>query len=1037
MMNKSYKISRSGNNVGQVGACQPQSLKQKAFSGFLSTLVVLLLLSNSAAWAQERTVTGKVTDPTGSVLPGVSIQVKGTQRGTNTNGEGVYTLTNVPDNATLVLSFIGYTTQEVAVGNRTTVDVQLADDTKALQEVVVVGYGTQRAKDVTGSVATIGPKDFNKGVIASPEQLLQGRVAGVQITPASGEPGAANNIQIRGAVSLRGGNTPLYVIDGVPLDGGDFSSGTPDFGTGTTTARNPLSFLNPSDIENISVLKDASAAAIYGARGANGVVLITTRKGRAGAPQFNFSASGAVSSSLKRYDLLSPSDFLAGVKAAGGDPTLSTVNAGANTNWQNEILRTSVSQIYNASFGGGTNDTRYLFSLGYQDQQGLVKGTGQQRVTGRINASQDLFNKKLTLAVNATTSSVTDQYAMTGNQAGALGNLFGAMIGANPTYPVFRNTSDTSSYYQLAGGSYRNPRAMLDYYHDRGVTNRTLANVSATWNILTGLSLKANFGVDNSTSTRSTSIDSRLNGQFTVPLGSVTNQVYADATTGLGGAAYINSLNRLSKLVEYTANYNRDLGPGKLEAVAGFAYQTFGTRTSYVAASRFPFDESAISYTDNIGAANTLTGTAIGGGSSRAQNDLQSYFARANYNFKEKYLLTATVRVDGSSRFGVNNKYGTFPSVAGAWRISQESFIPKNIFDDLKIRANYGIVGNQDFTGGASKIIYTYNSSGSQIQQNNPNPDLKWEQNTTTGAGIDFSVLKGQLSGSIDYYHRAGSNTLLQVFYAQPAPVNYKWINLPGQIVSQGIELNLIYQVFQKQQFGWEAVFNLTTLDIKAQNIGTDQAVGAISGQGLSGAYAERITSGYAPFSFFIPKFTGFDANGYSTYADDGRSTYQGSPFAKLRLGLTNNFTFGAWTASLFVNGQFGGKIYNNTANALFAKGALKNARNVTYDVANSTENGLNPASVSTRFLEKSDYVRVTNLTISRRFELPQGGFAKSLSLSLTGQNLFIFTGYTGLNPDVNTVTYNGNGNGIPSLGIDYTPYPTPRTVTLGLNVGF
>ena len=1035
MMNKSYQSNRTAGCVGQVGSNQPLSLAQTLSRGVLTMLMMVLLLSNQA-WAQGRTITGKVTDPTGFGLPGVSIQLKGTTRGTTTDANGTYTLADVPANASLAVSFIGYLTQDVAVGSRSTVDVQLAEDAKALQEVVVVGYGTQKAKDVTGSVATLGPKDFNKGVITSPEQLLQGRIAGVQITPASGEPGAANNIQIRGAVSLRGGNTPLYVVDGVPLDGGDFSSGTPDFGTGTTTARNPLSFLNPSDIENISVLKDASAAAIYGARGANGVVLITTRKGRAGAPQLNFSASAAVSSSLKRYDLLSTADFLAGVKAAGGDITLNTVNAGSSTDWQKEILRTSVSQIYNVSFGGGNEGTRYLFSVGYQDQQGLVKGTGQQRVTGRINASQDLFNKKVVLAVNATTSSVSDQYALTGNQAGALGNLFGAMIGANPTYPVFRNNSDTASYYQLAGGSYRNPRAMLDYYKDRGVTNRTLANVSATWTVIDGLSLKANFGVDNSTSTRRTTIDSRLNGQFGVPLGSVTNQVYAPPG-GLGGAAYINNLDRLSKLVEYTANYNNTVGPGVLDAVAGFAYQTFGTRTSFVAASRFPFNGSQIDYIDNIGSANTQTGTAIGGGSSRNQNDLQSYFGRVNYNLKEKYLLTATVRVDGSSRFGVNNKYGTFPSVAAAWRLSQEDFMPQGIFDDLKLRANYGIVGNQDFAGGASKIIYSYNNQGSQIQQNNPNPDLKWEQNTTTGVGIDFSVFKGRFSGSLDYYNRAGSNTLLQVFYAQPAPVNYKWINLPGQIVSKGIELNLVYQIAQGAKFGWEALFNATTLDIKVQNTNTNQAVGAISGQGLSGAYAERIQDGYPPFAFFLPSFTGYDPNGFATYADNGRFNYEGSPFAKLRLGLTNNFTFGPWAASLFINGQFGGKVYNNTANAQFAKGALKNARNVTYDVANSPESGLNSAAVSTRFLEKSDYVRITNLNISRQFTLPSSGFAKSLSVSVTGQNLFIFTGYTGLNPDVNTVTFNGNGNGIPSLGIDYTPYPTPRTVTLGLNVGF
>ena len=1036
-MDKSYTINRFGGYVGLVGHFQPQSFGRKASLSFLAMLAMILLLSNSVAWAQGRTVTGKVTDPTGFGLPGVSVQIKGTQRGTNTDADGKYTIANVSDGATLILSFIGYATQEVSVGNRSTVDVKLVDDTKALQEVVVVGYGTQKVKDATGSVASLGAKDFNKGIVTSPEQLLQGRIAGVQITPASGEPGAANNIQIRGAVSLRGGNTPLYVIDGVPIDGGDFSSGTPDFGGGTATARNPLSFLNPSDIENISVLKDASAAAIYGARGANGVVLITTRKGKSGSSQFNFSASGAVSSPLKKYKLLSPTDFLAGVKAAGGDPTLKTVNAGASTDWQDQIIHTSVSQVYNASFGGGNQDTKYLFSLGYQDQQGLVRGTGQQRITGRINASQDLFNKKVNVALNATTSAVTDEYAFGGNQAGALGNLFGAMIQADPTYPVYTNSADTT-YYQLAGGSYRNPAALLGYYHDKGKINRTLANISATWFIMDGLSLKANFGVDNSTQIRNTTIDSRLNGQFSVPVTStVTNQIYAADNGGLGGAAYIQNLNRLSKLVEYTANYNRNLGPGTLDAVLGFAYQTFGTNSNTTAASRFPFDERTISYTDNLGSANTLTGTAIGASSSRSQNDLQSYFGRVNYNLKEKYLLTATVRVDGSSRFGINNKYGTFPSVAAAWRVSQESFIPKNVFDDLKLRVNYGTVGNQDFAGGASKIIYTFNSSGSQIQQNNPNPNLKWEQNTTAGAGIDFTILKGRLIGSLDYYHRAGSNTLLQVFYAQPAPVSYKWINLPGQIVSQGIEANLTYQVVQKQNFSWESSLNLTTLNIVAQNIGTDQAVGGISGQGLSGAYAERITSGYAPFSFFTPTFTGFDANGYSTYADNGKSTYQGSPFAKLRLGLTNNFTFGRWSASLFINGQFGGKIYNNTTNALFVKGALKNARNVTYDVANSSENGLNPASVSSRFIEKSDYVRITNLTISRSFSMPQGGFAKSLSISITGQNLFIFTGYTGLNPDVNTVTYNGNGNGIPSLGIDYVPYPTPRTVTLGLNVGF
>ncbi len=1036
MMNKSYEAHRAGGRVGRTGTIRRQHTEQNnRLSGFLAVFVFLLLLSSQSLFAQGSTIAGTVTSAEDkSGLPGVTVQIKGTGRGTTTDVNGAYKLSDVPANSTLVFSFIGLTTQEVAVGSRSTVDVALATDQKQLQEVVVVGYGTQKVKDATGSVTSLGTKDFNKGVIASPEQLLQGRVAGVQITPSSGEPGAGINVQIRGATSLRAGNNPLYVVDGVPLDGGDFSSGGADVGAGgTSTPRNPLSFLNPNDIENISVLKDASAAAIYGSRGANGVILITTRKGRAGSQQINFSASTAVSGSLKRYDLLSASDFLKGVAAAGGDATNVAVNGGANTNWQDVLFRTSVSQIYNASFGGGNENTRYNFSLGYQDQQGIIRNTGQKRITGRINASHELFDHKVVLDVNATTANVQDQYTLNNNNPGFNGNIIGAAISADPTYPV---TNPDGTYYQLSGGGFRNPGAILAYYHDNGVTNRSLANASITWKPINGLSLKANFGIDNSTQTRSLDIDSRLNAQLTtVIIPNLSNgNVLADPTTGLGGLARVDNLSRISKLVEYTANYNNKVGPGSLEALLGFSYQTFGTRTNYLVAGNFPYNESQISYLDNIGAANAKAQTSFGAGSTRNQNDLQSVFGRVNYNILEKYLITATVRTDGSSRFGVNNKYGTFPSLAAAWRLSQESFIPKNIFDDLKLRANYGITGNQDFAGGASKIIFTQNADGSQTQQNNPNPNLKWEQNTTYGAGIDFTVFKGRLGGSLDYYHRASTNTLFQVFYAQPAPVQYKFVNLPGEIISTGVELSLNYQVVQSKKFGWEALLNVTTLNNTVKDIGTTVTVGSIDGQGLTGAYAQLVTNGYPPFAFFIPTFTGYDANGYAQYADGGASSYKGSPFPKLRLGFTNNFTYGKFNASVFFDGQFGGYIYNNTSNALFLKGSLKNGKNVTNAAANTAENGLNPGSVSSRFLEKSDFVRLTNLNIGYTFGLPEGGFAKSLRLSLTGQNLFIITGYTGLNPNVNTVKVLNN---VPSLGIDYTPYPTPRTVTLGLNVGF
>ena len=1017
MMNKSYQINRISGCVGQAGQSQPQSFVRKALFGFLAMLTMVLLLGNQAAWAQGRTVTGKVTDAAGGTLPGVSIQVKGTTRGANTAADGVYSITDVADNATLVFSYIGYTSQEVAVGNRSTVDVQLADDTKALQEVVVVGYGTQKQKDITGGIIALGPKDFNKGVIASPEQLLQGRAAGVQITPASGEPGAGINIQIRGSTSIRSGNNPLYVIDGVPLDGGDISSGGQDFGGGSTSSRNPLNFLNPNDIENITVLKDASSAAIYGARGANGVVLITTKRGKAGSQQVNVSASTSVSSPLRTYDLLDGPSFVNGVVAAGGDRA--AIDKGANTDWQKEIFRTGVSQNYNLSFGGGNQDTRYLFSLGYSDQQGIIKKAALQRITGRINASHELFNDKVVLDLALTTSGIKDTYVLNGDNAGFQGNLIGAAIQANPTYPV-RNPDGT--FYQ-PGGDYRNPAAVLDLIDDTGNTNRTLASVSGTWRIVNGLSAKINLGLDASTAVRRTGIDGRLGG---------FNDIFGR------GRAYIQNRFRNSRLVEYTLNYNKTIGVGALDAVAGFSYQKFENRGDFVRSEFFTTYD--IPLVDNIDGVNNNDNKAFLGASDRSQNELQSYFGRVNYNIADKYILTGTLRVDGSSRFGKNNKYGYFPSVGAAWRLSNENFVPKNVFDDLKLRLNFGITGNQDFAGGATKVIFSANPDGSLTQNNNPNPDLKWEQTMQYGAGLDFTILKGRLSGTVDYFHKSTSDLLFQVRYAQPAAVTYRFINLPGQVINSGVELSLVFQAVQKEKFGWEILANATYLKNTIQNFGsTNINTGAISGQGLSGAYAQTFRDGYSIFSFNLPTFTGFGttADGLQNvgqYANGGVSSIIGNPIPKYNLGLTNNFTFGKLSASIFFNGQFGAYIYNNTANALFLKGILKNGRNVTKDAAASPENPLNAGSPSTRFLEKVDFVRLSNANIGYTFSLPQGGFAKSLRVSLTGQNLLLFTGYTGLDPEVNT---NKSIDGVPSRGIDYTAFPTPRTFTLGVNVGF
>jgi TonB-linked SusC/RagA family outer membrane protein len=999
----------------------------------MSFLFVCLCLS-TAAYAQK-SVSGKVTDATdNSGLPGVSVSVKGTTTGTVTDASGAYTL-NVPnDNSTLVFSFVGYVTQETVVGSRASINVALAADVQSLQEVVVIGYGEQQKKDVTGGVVALGPKDFNKGIIASPEQLLQGRAAGIQITPASGEPGAGINIRIRGGTSLRNNNNPLFVIDGVPVDGGATQDGGQDVGAGTSSPRNPLNFLNPSDIENISVLKDASAAAIYGARGANGVVLITTRRGRAGQKTLNFSASTTASSTLRRYDLLSSSQFLAGVQAAGGDINTPVINAGGNTDWQNEIFRTSLSQNYNLSFGGGNEDTRYFVSFGYQDQQGIIKKSAMNRITGRVNATHEMFNDKLVFDVNLTSSRIKDINVPVTDNAGFQGNLLGAALQANPTYPVYdaQGRYFTPNGYRADnsgrpnGGDFINPVGMLQGVDDNTTTMRTLANASLTWKIIKGLAYKANVGLDNSAGIRRTSVPPIIPG--------------FNGANDAFGFGIINNLNRTMALIEHTLTYNNKVGIGNLDAVAGFSFQQFNNSGSFSRAQFFlpEYLATGLPLYNNLRAVNNQGSgnKAFDAGSYRNRNELQSYFGRVNYNINDKYLLTATLRVDGSSRFGINNKYGYFPSLAAAWRLSNENFMPQGIFDDLKLRASWGITGNQDFAAvGVTQPFFSFDPNNASATPANPtNADLKWEQTRQWNVGLDFALIKSRLTGSVDVFNKNTTDFLINQFVAQPAPIGQRWVNLPGNLINKGVEVTLNYEVLQNTKLQWNISYNMTFLSNTVSGIGTIIPTGAVRGQGLSGAFAQTIRDGYPANAFFLREFGGYNDQGLGIYPNGENLTYAGSPFPKTIFGLTNSFTYGPWNLSLFFNGSTGFNVYNNTANALFLKGNLRNGRNVTQEVADSEESPNNFGEASTRFLEKGDFIRLSNFTLGHNFKLPEGGFAKTLNISLTGQNVLLFTKYSGVDPEVNT---NASLNGVPSIGMDYTSFPTARAFTLGLNVGF
>jgi TonB-linked SusC/RagA family outer membrane protein len=993
-------------------------------------------------FAQQKTVTGKVTSTDGTPLVGATVLLVGHKTGVTTVSDGSFSI-NVPQNAKeLQISYVGSETKTVDISSISNVSVSLANATTNLTDVVVVGYGTVKKKDATGSVSQLNSKEFNKGVIATPDELLQGRISGVNVTPASGEPGSAATITIRGTASIRD-QGPLYVVDGVPISPGG-TLATQSGVEGSSTARNPLSFLNPNDIASITVLKDASSAAIYGSRGANGVILITTKSGASGRGSLTFGASTGISTTASRYDLLNSQDFLLAVKKAnidaGTDPAAAAqavlnVDKGYNTNWQDQIFRTGVSQNYNLAWGISHESTNLRLSGSYDDIQGTVKNSGLKRYTGRLNLTQKFINDKLRFDVNVTYSNVKGTYAPLTNNAGYQGSLIGAAITFNPTYPIYN--PDGSFYDPLDGN--RNPAEMLTYFSDKDNYNRFLGNVSGSYTIIPGLVYKATFGYDDATTDRTSFADPRLGSNA---FGGTTNVFGKDLSNPItvNGRGVKQNLDLKTILVEHTLTYDKSFTNQDFNAVVGYSYQS--TESNYkgkvgwglstpVTGPKDVFSKNFGQFTNYYDYVPNYT-----------KYDLQSYFGRLNYTLYDKYLLTATMRIDGSSKFGVNNKYGYFPAFAAKWKLLKEKFAAKtlgNIFSEFAIRANYGILGSSEGIGAYDAIdlkqTYIGNSGNEEtvfVHQGNKN--LKWEQAATTGVGLDFAILNNRLSGTFDYYYTKRKDLL----YYAPTPGGFSaqsfyWVNLPGYVINKGTEYSLNYKAIKRNNFTWTIDYNMTFVHNTVQNFNVVVNTGAVHGQGLSGAYAQTFANGYPLFTWKMPTFLGFDGNGDARYANGGKDELQGSALPKFLAGLTNSFTLGRWNASVFVNTVRGFYIYNNTANALFLRGSIKTAHNITYDIANSAEDPINPGSVSTRFLEKGNFVRISNASIGYNFNI-KSHVIKTLSVSASGQNLALFTKYSGLDPEVNL---DENINGVPSRGFDYAGYPKSRTYTLSVNVGF
>jgi iron complex outermembrane receptor protein len=1001
--------------------------------------------------AQNKTITGKVTDSKdGSALAGASIVVKGSKLGSQTGADGTFKI-SVPTSATkLVVSSVGFANQEVSISDATSVSISLKATSDQLGEVVVVGYGTRKVKDLTGSVASLTTKDFNKGMISSPDQMIQGRTPGVIVTPSSGEPGAGVTINIRGSASIRGNNDPLYVVDGVPLDGGGTSDNAGGAGgvEGGSTAKNPLIFLNPNDIESISILKDASSAAIYGSRGANGVVIITTKNGKGNKGAFSFSANTSVSQAAKKYDLLDAQTFLLGVKKAnidaGTSPSdaaaaVTSVDKGANTNWQDQILQTGISQSYNLGWGFNKKNTSLRLSGSYDYQVGIVKNSVLKRATGRANFTQKFLNDRAKLEATLTYSNVKNQYAPNSNSAGYQGSLIGAAIAFNPTYPI-KNADGT--YFDPRDGN-RNPVEMLNYFDARDNINRLLTNVSLSYKILSSLTYKATVGYDNSKSKRNDYADPRLSGNAFGGNNNVFGVDYQNPISG-NGRGFQQDLTVKSLLVEHTLTYDKSFKNGHdINAVAGYSYQSSETEGSAIVA--WGLATPVVAATDVfVKDMNNFKNSKAGYIPFYSKNELQSYFGRVNYTINNKYYFTATVRMDGSSKFGTNNKYGTFPALAAKWKLINEDFAAKSLgklFNEFSIRANYGKLGSQDGLGAYDAVdlqqTWIGNSGAKETQfLHQGNKDLKWEIATTTGAGLDFAFKGGRLSGTVDYFHSDRTNIL---FYG-PVPggfsaTSYYFQNLNANVINKGWEFSVNYNAVKGKKFSWDINYNMSFINNKVSNLAATVNTGAVNGQGLSGAYAQTITNGYSLFTWKMPVFAGFDGNGNQRFANnDPGDKLLGSALPTFTAGLNNSFSLGRWNASIFFNTSRGFYVYNNTANALFLKGSLKTAHNVTNDVASSPESPINPGSVSTRFLEKGDFIRLSNLSVSYSFDVSSIKAIKSLTASLSGQNLLLFTKYTGLDPEVNVDHQIG---GYPSRGFDYAGYPKSRTLSLGINVGF
>jgi TonB-linked SusC/RagA family outer membrane protein len=992
------------------------------FLARMASFALLCVLFTQTAFSQTKTISGTVSDEKGSPLQGATVTVKGSKGGVTTGADGTFHLTASATARTLVISSVGFTQQEVAIGDQTSITVALITSNVSLNEVVIIGYGTARKKDLTGSVTTVSSKEFNQGVITSPDQLMQNKVAGLEIVSNSGQPGSATTVKIRGNSSIRGVGNPLYVIDGVILDGRTArpSVNIATGGFGQLPEENPLIYINPFDIQDITVLKDASSTAIYGSRGANGVIVITTKKGSAGATKLEAGISeGWNVGYMKKYDILSASQFRSGLHKYTLDTLTNSLDHGSSVDAMSKITQHSTIQNYSVGLSGGTETGKFRASFLASKTPGFIKTNELDKYIGTFAGSYKFFDKRLTIDFSLIAAHTNERAVLVSNTAGSQGNMISSALQWNPTQAL----TDASGNFIYPSSGSGNPLALIEGYNDRAKVNTFLGNIGATLKITKNLDYKFLYSINQSSGTRGTNIDAYVQG---------------DAPIQGQGLGILSNAELVSQVTTNTLNFHTNLNPDlTFEALAGFEYWKSDFNNNSFAAMGFntnliQANTLNIQYSDILQDGNTqLLPTVF----KDITTQVQSYFARVNFNYKDKYYLTGTFRGDGSSKFGANNKYGYFPSFGAKWAIFNEDFMKgSKLFSNLGLRATWGITGSQDFPAGSAIDQFAFLSYNRAQQINTKNVNLKWEQTTQYDIGLDFAFLNNRIYGSVDYYNKNTTNILFQGTPIQPAPPANTWLNLPGHLINTGAEVSLGMGIIRQGDFTWDLTFNMAFNHNTIKDFVTPSGqayvinTGQINGQGVSGTLGQIITNNKPIDEFYLKQFQGFDQKGNQQIG--ANPIYAGDPNPKFLYGGSTTLHYKKTTLTLNGGGSGGFLIYNNTATSVTNIAGIAQGRNIDKKAFDSKETPTSGVGASTRFLESGNFFKLRNATLSYSLG-NMGQFIKNANLYVSGTNLFVITKFSGFDPEVNIDKSNA---GFPSRSIEYIPYPTPRSISVGLN---